>query len=426
MSILELYQLFLKSTGISTDTRSIEKGNLFFSLKGPNFNANKLADEALEKGAIAAVVDEEDFKKNDQYVLVDNGLKALQELANHHRKQFNIPFIGITGSNGKTTTKELIATVLETTYKTHYTKGNFNNHIGVPLTLLSMPMDTEIAIIEMGANGLKDIKELSEIAEPTHGIITNIGKAHLEGFGSLEGVARAKSELYLYLLRSGGKVFVNSSDEHLMRMASRFEERITFPQKGDFYECEYVDSSPYLQLQTGDVKIKTNLIGKYNFYNIAAALCIGKYFSVDHQKATDAIAQYKPTNNRSEVVQKGSNTILLDAYNANPSSMKAAILNFEEMTAKNKVAVLGDMFELGEAAASEHGEIGELLHECHIDKVILVGKEMKSAYLKCPSALYIEEVEDLKKIIDTEKYEQSLILIKGSRGMALETIVEKI
>ena len=426
MQISELYQLFLKSTGISTDTRKIEKGNLFFSLKGPNFNANKLADEALEKGAIAAIIDDVDFNKGDKYILVEDGLTTLQQLANHHRKQFDIPIIGITGTNGKTTTKELMAVVLETTFKTHYTLGNLNNHIGVPLTLLAMPLDTEIAIIEMGANGLKDIKDLCEIAEPNFGIITNIGKAHLEGFGSLEGVARAKSELYLYLLKSGGKVFVNSSDEHLMRMASRFEEKITYPQAGDFFECEYLESSPYIKFMVGGKTAQTNLIGKYNFYNIATALCIAKYFEVKKDTFITAIESYSSTNNRSEVVEKGSNTILLDAYNANPSSMNVAIMNLEEMKSSNKIVILGDMFELGESSKSEHESIGELVAECNFQKIFFVGKDMRHAYLKNSLSTYLETADDLKSFLKDENFEDALILIKGSRGMALESIVELI
>ena len=426
MNISEIYSIYKKSTGICTDTRKIEKGNLFFALKGPNFNANKLAKEALAKEAIAAVIDDANFVEN-KTILVDDVLKALQELANHHRNQFNIPFIGITGSNGKTSTKELIVRVLETKYNVHYTLGNLNNHIGVPLTLLAMKDDIEIAVIEMGASKPGDIKELCDIADPDFGIITNIGKAHLEGMGSLEGVARTKSELYVHILKKGGQIFVNSTDEHLMRMASRFEEVIKFPQKGDFYKCEFIESSPYIIFEDGGKRVQTHLLGKYNFYNLASALCIGKYFKVDFDKALESIADYKPDMNRSQVEKRGSNTIILDAYNANPSSMKAAILNLEEMKAENKMVILGDMFELGEESDMEHGNIGELIGECNsIQKSVFVGKGMKQANLKHPMSLHFETTDELIDYLKLEKIENTTLLIKGSRGMALEKVMEVI
>ena len=427
MDINTIYDFFKKSTGICTDTRKIEKGNLFFALKGPNYNANKLADEAIEKGAIAAVIDDKSFHKNEKHLLVDDALITLQQLANHHRNQFTIPFIGITGSNGKTSTKELIVRVLETKYNVHYTLGNLNNHIGVPLTLLAMKNDVEIAIIEMGASKPGDIKELCDIADPDFGIITNIGKAHLEGMGSLEGVARTKSELYVHILKKGGQVFVNSTDEHLMRMASRFDEIIKFPQKGDYYECEFIESSPYIIFEDGGKRVETHLLGKYNFYNLASALCIGKFFKVDSDKALKAISEYKPDMNRSEVVKRRSNTIILDAYNANPSSMKAAILNIDEMRAANKMVILGDMFELGEDSKKEHSGIGELVAECDsIQKCIFVGKGMKDANLKHPMSLHFETTNELIDYLKTEKLENTTLLIKGSRGMALEKVMEVI
>lgn len=426
MNISEIYSVFKESTGICTDTRKIEKGNLFFALKGPNFNANKLAKEALEKGAIAVIIDNKDYTE-DKTIFVEDALITLQKLAIHHRNQFDIPFIGITGSNGKTSTKELIVRVLETKYNVHYTLGNLNNHIGVPLTLLSLNEDAEIAVIEMGANKLGDIKELCDIADPDFGIITNIGKAHLEGFGSLEGVARTKSELYVHILKKGGKIFVNSTDEHLMRMASRFEEIIKFPQKGDFYECEFIESSPYIVFKDGDRKVQTNLLGKYNFYNMASALCIGKYFKVNTEKAIKAIAEYKPDMNRSQVEKKGSNTIILDAYNANPSSMKAAVLNLDEIKATHKMAILGDMFELGEESKQEHADLGELVAECDsIGKCIFVGKDMKYANLKHTMSLHFETTEECMEYLKLEKIENTTLLIKGSRGMALERVMEVI
>lgn len=423
MSISELYEIFKKSSGISTDTRNIEKGNLFFALKGPYFNANTLADEALEKGAIAAVIDDADFDKGDHYVLVEDGLTALQQLANHHRKQFTIPFIGITGSNGKTTTKELIAMVLKQKFKVHFTQGNLNNHIGVPLTLLSMPADTEIAIIEMGANKIGDIEELCNIAEPDYGLITNIGKAHIEGFGSLEGVARGKSELYLHLLKNGGTVFVNSQDEHLMRMSSRFDTTITYPDEHDAYYCAYLGSAPFVSLKTKNNTVHTQLIGKYNFYNIAAALCIGNYFGVEAEKAEKAIEAYRPDNNRSQVVRKGTCTIIMDAYNANPESMKAAILNLDQMQAKTKMVILGDMFELGNTSESEHTAVGELVAACGFDKVLFVGKYMHNAFLKAPGSLHFAQAEEVTPFLNGEIVEDMLILIKGSRSMKMEQVL---
>lgn len=424
MSISELYEIFKKSSGISTDTRNIKKGNLFFALKGPNFNANKLADEALEKGAIAAIIDDADFDKGATYILVEDGLTALQQLANHHRKQFTIPFIGITGSNGKTTTKELIATVLKQQFKVHFTQGNLNNHIGVPLTLLSMPADTEIAIIEMGANKIGDIEELCSIAEPDYGMITNIGKAHIEGFGSLEGVARGKSELYLHLFKNGGEVFVNSQDEHLMRMSSRFERRVTYPGEADSYYCEYLGSTPFISLKTKNNTVHTQLIGKYNFYNIAAALCMGNYFGIETTKAEKAIEAYSPDNNRSQVVRKGTCTIIMDAYNANPESMKAAILNLDQMEAPRKMVILGDMFELGSTSEVEHAAIGELVAECGFNKAVFVGKYMHTAFLNAPGSLHFAQTEEATSFLKGETFEDILILIKGSRSMKMEQVLD--
>ncbi len=426
MNLHDIYKVFMKSTGICTDTRSILPGNLFFALKGPNFNANKLAKEAIEKGAIAAIVDEQDFHLAEQTILVDDGLETLQKLANHHRRQFNIPFIGITGSNGKTTTKELIAAALSTTFKTHFTEGNLNNHIGVPLTLLSLPSDAEIAIIEMGANHIGEIAELCTIAEPDYGIITNIGKAHLEGFGSLEGVARGKSELFYHVLKHGKNIFVNSQDTHLSRMAGRFENPLTFPAQNDYYHCALMQNSKsYVEIQTdnGD-RIQSQLTGNYNFTNIAAALCIAKYFKVDATKASNAIRTYQPTNNRSQIVKKGAHTVILDAYNANPSSMQASIDNFNEMEGKHKVVILGDMLELGNESKSEHQSLGAKLTELNFDLILLCGSEMKFALDTCPKAHYFETPDQLRDYLSHHKQPASNFLIKGSRGMKLETIFD--
>ena len=343
---------------VSTDTRNIPEGAIFFALKGPSFNANEFALEALDKGAAFAVIDEETYQKDDRMVLVEDVLQTLQELAQYHRQQLKIPVIGLTGSNGKTTTKELIREVLSQKYKVLATEGNLNNHIGVPLTLLSIDPEIEIAIIEMGANHIGEIARLSEIAQPTHGLITNIGKAHIEGFGGFEGVIRGKSELYHYLIQRGGEVFVNSQDEVLSNMAKRFDKPYFYPAPGDYLTCTLVDADPFVTYENeSGTLVKTQLIGTYNFSNIAAAICLGKFFDIPEKEADAAIARYVPTNNRSQIIRKGTNTIILDAYNANPDSMEAALENLKAMKAEDKVVILGDMFELGEESEAEHRRI---------------------------------------------------------------------
>ncbi len=425
--IQDLYKRFVSSTGISTDTRKIEPGNIFFALKGPNFNANEFAQKAISEGAVLSVVDEEEFDLSPNTILVKNTLQTLQDLANHHRRQLKIPVIGITGSNGKTTTKELIRDVLSRKYKCQATEGNLNNHIGVPLTVLSLKQDSEIAIIEMGANKLGDINELCGIAEPTHGIITNIGKAHTEGFGGFEGVLRGKSELYNWLMQNQGTVFINSEDPILMNMSKRFENPILYPRSGDFYQCRLTEANPWVTVEDeGKNIIKTHLIGKYNYQNIAAALCIGKYFDVDPGEAASAVSQYIPANNRSQILSIGTNTIILDAYNANPDSMAAAIENLLGMKGKNKVLILGDMFELGDLSEEEHRRIGDITAKGDFDKVIFCGERMRSAYDSNKNARYFKTRIELENYIESSIFEDSLILIKGSRGMALEVIARKI
>jgi UDP-N-acetylmuramoyl-tripeptide--D-alanyl-D-alanine ligase len=338
-SIEFLYQKYLECRHVSTDSRADQDQSLFFALNGPNFKGAKFAVMALEKGASYAVVDDPGMAAENVFVVEDT-LQTLQDLARHHRKQLSIPVIGITGSNGKTTTKELIYTVLSQKFNTLYTQGNLNNHIGVPLTLLRIKPEHEMAIIEMGANHIGEIEMLCTIALPTHGMITNIGKAHLEGFGSLEGVARGKSELYVHLDKTEGTVFVNTGNEHLMRMSRRIASKVTYPAIGDYYHSELLEASPYVVYkdEEGSV-VHTQLVGSYNYENMAAAACIGKYFGVSLTKANEAIANYSPVNNRSQVLQKGSNTIILDAYNANPTSMAAAIRNFGNMNAPRKVYI---------------------------------------------------------------------------------------
>jgi UDP-N-acetylmuramoyl-tripeptide--D-alanyl-D-alanine ligase len=348
----------------------------------------------------------------------------LQALALHHRLQISIPFIGITGSNGKTTTKELINAVLSRKFNVLCTKGNLNNHIGVPLTLLSIQQEHELAIIEMGANHPGDIAELCSFALPTHGLITNIGKAHLEGFGSLEGVARAKSELYLHLDKAKGTVFVNTANEHLLRMVRRIEDKVTYYGPQDSYSAELLQVAPQVIYRAMDgTEVHTHLMGSYNFENMAAAACIGHYFGVPHSEINAAIAGYAPTNNRSQIVQKDTNTVLLDAYNANPSSMALSVSNFAQMAGARKVVILGDMLELGQESEAEHRALGEQLDQQHFTEVFLCGKEMRYAAEVNPDFRYFAEKSALEQWLTDHPIRDSHVLIKGSRGVGLETVV---
>jgi UDP-N-acetylmuramoyl-tripeptide--D-alanyl-D-alanine ligase len=424
MSIERIYKAFQASSGICTDTRKITPDCLFFALKGDNFNGNKYALEALKAGAKFAVVDEKIDDSNERVLLVDDALTCLQELAHHHRSKFSIPIIGITGSNGKTTTKELIREVLGEKYRVHATSGNFNNHIGVPLTLLSMPEDTEMAIVEMGANHVGEIAALCNIAAPTHGIITNIGKAHLEGFGGIEGVIRGKSELYHYLIQHDGVAFINSQNDILYNMSKRFDNPILYPSAGDFYHCTLLSAKPFVHLRskTG-LLIASQLIGEYNFENIASALCIGSYFDVPEASMKEAVEAYLPDNNRSQLIKTDSNLIILDAYNANPNSMSVAIDNLSNLTAEKKVAIIGDMLELGEDSVQEHYQIGQQLADLQLNNVFLCGPHSKSAKNACPEAIYFESKEELVDYLKLNRIDNSSILIKASRGMGLESLV---
>ncbi|MBK0403398.1 UDP-N-acetylmuramoyl-tripeptide--D-alanyl-D-alanine ligase [Adhaeribacter sp. BT258] len=422
-TIPALYKKFLTCDFVSTDSRADQQNAMFFALNGPNFKGAKFAQTALEKGARFAIVEDEEMA-SDRCLYVENTLETLQQLALYHRKQLGIPVIGITGSNGKTTTKELTNAVLSQKFNTLYTTGNLNNHIGVPLTLLRIKPEHEMAIIEMGANHGGEIDMLCRLALPTHGIITNIGKAHLEGFGSLEGVARAKSELYRFVDETHGTIFLNTNSDHLQRMSRRIESKITYPNNGDFLHFELLEATPNIVYKDEAGKeVKTHLMGTYNFDNIAAAACIGKYFGVPADKINEALAHYIPANNRSQVIEKNSNFILLDAYNANPSSMEAAIKNFGSSAGEPKVLIAGDMFELGTESEAEHRKLGELIAQQPIEMVWLCGQKMKAAAQVNPAFKHFETKAELESYLKANPVKNSYLLIKGSRGMGLETLL---
>jgi len=425
MNIHKLYQLYQQSYKVSTDTRKIESDSLFFALKGDNFNGNEFAEEALKKGASYAIIDEKKYQSQPNIILVEDVLKSLQSLAAYHREQLGIPIIGLTGSNGKTTTKELINAVLSSTYKTVSTIGNLNNHIGVPLTLLSMTSETEIGIVEMGANHLKEIEFLCDIALPDYGYITNFGKAHLEGFGSLEGVIKGKTELYQHLKKRNKIVFVNGNDP-LQIEKSEGVKRITFGSESTTLNIKFIEADPFVVLQYNSVIIDSKLIGTYNFNNIAAAVAIGNYFNVSDKAIKDSIENYIPANNRSQIIRKGSNTIILDAYNANPTSMKAALDNLSDLTDINKIAILGDMFELGLEATIEHQRIADQITTLGIEKAYLIGENFFRTSPKKTNMELFRTFDEFKAHISDLKFDQSTLLIKASRGMALERIVDLI
>lgn len=420
MRIEDLYQKFLSSTGVSTDTRMITRGSVFFALKGPKFNANEFAAEALKKGASYAVVDEKAYQVSDNCLLVDDGLKALQDLARYHRSQLNIPVIALTGSNGKTTSKELLAAVLSQKFSIYATKGNLNNHIGVPLTILSISRSVEMAVVEMGANHVREIADLCTIADPTHGFITNIGKAHIGTFGGFENIVKGKTELYDHLDKNGGTVFVNSRNQLLVDISRKLKNVVYYPDK-----CSLISSDPFLlvEAENGD-QVQTQLTGAYNFENVAAALCIGKFFGVDASKANTAITNYSPSNMRSQVVRKASNVIILDAYNANPSSMAAAIENVAAMNATNKTLILGDMFELEDEAEKEHRNIGKLIKDKGFDRVYLCGTLFRSALSEIPFAKQFDKRDSLIEELKKNPIKDATILVKASRGIGLEAIVD--
>lgn len=422
MTIEQLHQLFLEFPQVCTDTRKISPNCIFFALKGDNFNGNKYAAQALEKGASYAIVDEEEFTGSNNTILVKNVLTTLQNLSQFHRNYCKAIVIGLTGSNGKTTTKELITAVLSKKYKTIATKGNLNNHIGVPLTLLSITPDTEMAIVEMGANHLKEIEFLCKLAEPDFGYITNFGKAHLEGFGSEEGVIKGKSELYDFLTSHNKSVFFNADDPIQKEKLSTVIKKFGFSQNdNEFFNIKLLGADPFVKIAVGDIHITTQLVGSYNFTNCCAAILIGKYFNVEMDEIKKGIENYIPQNNRSQIIDKNGHHIILDAYNANPTSMKAALENFQQLKADYKVAFLGDMFELGKTAEKEHQEICNIATNMNFDQVFLIGENFfktKSDYSKFKS------FDHLKETLNNKTLKNATILIKGSRGMALERILD--
>lgn len=429
MEIEELYALFKNSSGVTTDTRTVVPGSLFFALKGDKFDGNVFASKAVEAGAAYAIVDDVQQAGVPQTIQVNDVLQTLQELARFHRRQFDIAVIALTGSNGKTTNKELLIRVLSRKYKVHATKGNLNNHIGVPLTLLAMPQDAQIAVVEMGANHQEEIAELCSIAEPTHGFITNLGKAHLEGFGGEEGIRKGKGELFDYLKASGGIVFANRRDA---KVCALVEERNLLPvvyYGDDELALRLLEESPVVQFRgpEGEEVYRSHIGGKYNFDNMETAHALGLYFDVASKAACEAIASYNPDNNRSQTVVLGTNLFLMDAYNANPSSMEAALRSFGGLeTDRPKVVILGDMYELGEYSEAEHAALGALLKELNFDEVVLFGEQMQAALPYLPKAYYFTDKFSMHNWVLDRKFENTYFLIKGSRSTGLESVLKAI
>lgn len=420
-----LYQRFQESTGISTDTRSLKEGELFFCLSGGNFNGNKFAKQALRKGANCVIVDDEQFFiSQSKMILVKDSLKTLQKLASHHRNQFSIPLIGITGTNGKTTTKELVAAVLSSHYTISFTQGNLNNHIGVPLSLLKIGKQHEIALIEMGANHLGEIEDLCEISRPNLGIITNIGHAHLEGFGSYENIEKTKLALYESIVKVSGYVFVNFDDEVLMSNSSSIKRMTYGVSKESQTLVELCSEDVSLEFNWKNSRIKTHLFGHYNLYNAAAAISLGKYFNVPNEKIVKALEDYLPSNNRSQIEEGVNNELIMDAYNANPDSMRGAIQFFEKIDFQNKMVVLGDMLELGYFEAEEHEKILNDLKGYSFSKTILVGDAFLKLKDKYPKFRFFKTSTEAKDFLLKQSIKGYKILLKGSRGIKLELLKE--
>ena len=421
MEIGSIHKIFLKSNGVSTDSRKVKKNELYFSLNGPNFNGNEFAKSAIEKGACYAIVDQKEYIIDKSYILVEDCLKTLQNLANYHRKNSKAKIIGLTGSNGKTTSKELIFSVLKNKFKTIATTGNLNNHIGVPLTLLSIKEDTEIAIIEMGANHLKEIETLSNIADPDYGYITNFGKAHLEGFKNLEGVIKGKSELYNHLINKSRFIFINNRDKKQVELTKEYSNKFTFGEQNSDSIFSVKSINPKINISIDNILIESNLFGQYNVDNIAAAICIGKYFNLDNENIKAGIERYIPENNRSQIIKKGSNKIILDAYNANPTSMQLALSSFNDMKEEKKIVFIGDMFELGKNSHQMHQEIVCAVEKMNFYQTFIIGDNFnKTKYSS--NIKSFKNLNDLK--VNMDEISNSAILIKGSRGMKLENILD--
>ena len=419
MDIVKFYNLFTECDfQFATDSRSISKGDIFFALKGDNFNGNTYAKQALNDGAAYAVVDEIE-EQNGRLIRVDDVLQFMQDLAQFHRSCFDIPVIGICGSNGKTTSKNLIQIVLKSKYKTHCTAGNFNNHIGVPITLLLMPQDTEIAIVELGTNSPGEIEMLCNIARPNYGLITNIGKEHLEGFGTLEAVAKEESEIYKHINENDGHIFLNADDEWLTRMSRSITKKLSHSKSN----VEIKSLVPNIHFEYKSLSFHSELMGDYNLDNILIAIAIGEHFNVPLENIQDAISSYEPDNNRSQLLKRGTNTIILDAYNANPSSMQVAIRNFANMPQSKKVLILGDMFEMGPTANQEHDELLQWCSQFNFNQIYTLGQHFASIFqnsgISTPS-----NMETLGAIIKNEKYQETAFLIKGSRGMKMERVLD--
>lgn len=424
MNTEKLYAHYLKNQSVQTDSRKVQPGDIFFAIKGPNYNANSFAKDAVDAGASLAVIDDVNYE-GEKTLLVDDALKQLQDLALHHRKTFKIPFIAITGSNGKTTTRELVTAVLSGSYKTYSTERNLNNHIGIPLTILNIKKDAEIAVIEMGANHLGEIKSYCDYTLPTHGLISNCGKAHLEGFGSLEGVRKGKGELFDFLRENKGIAFVMEEYEYLLEMSKGISKIIYYGGKSDV-TGSIIRNEPFLQakIKTGtkEFTVNSNLVGGYNLPNILAAVCVGKYFGVSADIIKSTLEAYKPTNSRSQLLKiKNNNQVILDAYNANPSSMKTAIENFAGMEAENKILLIGAMAELGPESIQEHEKIVELIGEYKWKEVVLVGGD----FLKINHPYrQFENSDQAADWLKAQNFENYFMLIKGSRSIAMEKVIQ--
>jgi len=428
MKIMQLHDYFKDSTGVVTDSRKLIQDCLFIALRGENFDGNQFAETAIEKGAKYALVDRPEIAlKNERLILVEDTLQSLQELAKYHRKKIKVKIIGLTGSNGKTTTKELINSVLSKKFNTKATLGNFNNHIGVPLTLLEFDEDTEIGIVEMGANHQKEIDFLCQLAQPELGLITNFGQAHLQGFGGIEGVIRGKSEIYEYLSQTGGTIILNI-DDPLQRKWMSYDPHYTFGEHTDANcRLEYLKRKyKPLALNLEDQTIESQLYGEYNFSNMGAAVALGKFFGLSLEQIRSGISSYQSTNNRSQSIEKDNNKIILDAYNANPSSMKASISSFINNKRNKGVVILGDMFELGRFTQQAHQQIIEQLESTEIERILLVGKHFFKTQSSDPRVSWFESLEEIKNYLSQNPIENSDILIKGSRGMTMESVVDNL